>query len=172
MFWLCVIIVISSISWSCSNSTKANDNEFTEDREVKLSYHKKNQIEEDTVITNALDALTEIQVSGNGGMMLYLTFPFIAHKECTGGVGFYEISQAEFQDVLMDVMKQNNRHLSDSEKRKLAAAASCPMKKYKLKYCAGSGQKVDVNASKFPPRKGTWVFTAIFGASDLLINWG
>ena len=121
----------------------------------------------DTIVNQALDALNEIQVSGNGGMMLYLTFPNISHSECSGEVANYEISREEFQDVLLSVMNENNRHLNKDEKLALATLASRPWEEYKITTC-GVG---DTDSKGLPPRKGTWIITAIFGRSDLIINW-
>lgn len=124
-------------------------------------------IDNDSTVNQALDALTEIQRSGNGGMMLYLTFPNISHKECVGKVAHYKISREEFQDALMAVMEESNRHLSNDEKIELATIASQPWQQYKVTVC-GAG---DSNSKGLAPRKGTWIITAIFDTSDLLINW-
>jgi hypothetical protein len=149
---------------SCTSSKDHDSKQNT----IDLNHIKRPVFtDNDSTVNQALDALNEIQISGNGGMMLYLTFPNISHKECVGEVAHYEITREEFQDALMAVMKENNRHLSNDEKIELATIASQPWEQYKVTAC-GAG---DSNSKGLAPRKGTWIITAIFGTSDLLINW-
>lgn len=127
--------------------------------------------DDNTAIDKALDALNEIQVSGDGGMMLYLTFPNIYHRECKGTVNTFEISREEFRNALIDVMSKNNRTLNEEERSKLATTASLPLEWYTIKACGSTTEVSIFKKGEVPPQKGTWIITEIFGVSDLLINW-
>jgi hypothetical protein len=127
--------------------------------------HKENEIDK------AMNAFTEIQVNGDGRMMLYLTFPNIDHRECYGEVSTFEISREEFHDALLDIMSKNNHRITDLERSKLAAVASLPSALYKVTTCGSTTELSESNSGETPPRKGTWIIPAIFGRSDLLINW-
>ncbi len=156
---ICLLLVLSC--------TSSKDNDI---RQNSVDHNLRKRpllLESDSTIDQALDALTEIQRSGNGGMMLYLTFPNISHEECVGEVAHYDLSQEEFKDALLAVMNKNNRHLNNDEKMELAALASLPLKQYKIIVC-GAG---DNSKKGLAPREGRWIVTAIFGASDLIINW-
>lgn len=117
-----------------------------------------------------MGALNTIQITGDGKMMLYLTFPNINHQECLGEVSTYQISKKELHDALLDVMAKNNLTLSEKKRLRLAAAASGPGKFYTVKTC-GLITEASASTQGVSQRKGTWIITAIFGRSDLLINW-
>lgn len=152
--WLLLLPILFNLS--CSNAQSVSNTESN------VEYHDLRSDKE-----KALDALTHIQVTGDGKMMLYLTFPNISHQECQGTVHEYEISQAEFQNALLEVMKSNNLKFSDAERTSTAARAAHPEKRYRIKAC-GLDEKT---ANGNPPRKGTWIIPAIFGESDVVINW-
>lgn len=119
----------------------------------------------------AMDAFNEIQVNGDGGMMLYLTFPNITHKECQGDVHTYDISDQEFRSALTQVMIQNNHKFSPSKRTQLATFGSQPWAYYTVTTCGSVNDSSKVTNDNLPPRQGTWIITEIFGVSDLLINW-
>jgi len=124
-----------------------------------------------TDIDKALSALTEIQVNGDGYMMLYLTFPNIYHAECTGTVSTFKISKAAFRDALLEVMRKNNSRLTELQQASLSSIVSKPLDSYTLTACGSTCKSMELTEGAIPPRKGTWIFSAIFGVSDLLINW-
>lgn len=164
-------MVFALFCFSCSMAPNPPNSEFSEGFLQGNSQSLNFNLEGDTIIDEAMDALNEIQVSGDGGMMLYLTFPNIHHKECKGAVSYFEISRKEFHDVLIDVMIKNNRTLTDLERSKLAATASLPSELFMIKTCGATTEPLELNKGEIPPKKGTWIITEIFGVSDLIINW-
>lgn len=122
-------------------------------------------------IDNAMDALNEIQVSGDGKMMLYLTFPNIYHDECIGVVSTIKISREEFHDALIEVMSKNNQRITGTGRDSLASVASKPLGYYTLKTCGSTTKYMKSMKGAVPTRQGTWIIPEIFGVSDLLINW-
>jgi hypothetical protein len=164
-------MVFTLFCYSCFIAPNLPGSEFSESFLQGNSQSFRFNLKNDTTADEALDALNEIQVSGDGGMMLYMTFPNIYHKECKGAVSTFEISRKEFHDALIDVMIKNNRTLTELERSQLAATASLPSELYIVKACGATTESLELNKGEIPPRKGTWIITEIFGVSDLLINW-
>ncbi len=166
------ILLLGLLLFSCSNAQNSSDNEvdnkFGQNDSLVAAFELKDNR---TDIDKAMDALNDIQVSGDGGLMLYLTFPNIYHRECTGAISTFEISREELHDALLEVMNKNNRTLTNLERSSLASLASKPWSLYTVKTCGSTTESSELNQGKTPPRKGTWIITEIFGVSDLLINW-
>ncbi len=129
------------------------------------------RVENITDIDKAMNALNEIQVNGDGNMMLYLTYPNIPHNECVGVVSTFEISREEFHDALIEVMSKNNRKFMELKRASLASVASKPLGYYTLTTCGSTTKSMELVKGAIPPRQGTWIIPEIFGVSDLLINW-
>ena len=165
-------IVFGLLSFSCSEVQPISNNEQGQIAQQQDSNgYSFDFVDPDGDIDDALHALTEIQVNGDGGMMLYLTFPNISHRECSGAVSTFEITRKEFHDALMDVMNKNNTIFSDKKRAELAKTALKPADHYTVKTCGATTESIELTDGEIPPRKGTWVISEIFGVSDLLINW-
>jgi hypothetical protein len=124
-----------------------------------------------SITDKALDALNEIQVNGDGGMMLYLTFPNISHKECKGDESTFEITEKQFHDALISVMLNNNHKFTVAKRSQIAKLASQPWANYTVTVCGGSTDTTQLINDTLPIHQGTWIIREIFGESDLLINW-
>ncbi|BDS11504.1 hypothetical protein [Aureispira anguillae] len=159
------ILIFSIFCFSYSIDSNSCGGELSESFVQDDSQSFGINFENDTIIDEAMDALNTIQITGDGGMKLYLTFPNIHHNECQGVVRISEISQEEFRDALLEVMAENNLTLTEHERSKIAATASKPRGIYTVKTCGSTTE------GETPRRKGTWIIMAIFGRSDLLINW-
>ena len=166
-----LVLIFAIFFLSCSNDSNYPDGEITESFEQDYSRNFGFSFDNDTIIDEAMEALNTIQITGDGKMMLYLTFPNIDHQECQGEVSSYEISKEELHDALIDVMAKNNLTLTKKKRFRLAAAASSPRELYTVQTCVSTTEPLASTEGKIPLRKGTWIITAIFGRSDLLINW-
>ena len=165
------ILIFAISSLSCSNDSKHPEDEIAESFQQDYSRNFGFNFENDTIIDEAMGALNTIQITGDGKMMLYLTFPNIDHQECQGEVSSYEISKEELHDALLDVMARNNLTLSKQKRFRLASIASSPLELYTVKTCGLTTEPLAANEGQIPLRKQTWIITAIFGRNDLLINW-
>lgn len=168
LFHLIASLVIASIS--CSNTeSKPHSDTKVEASELQDDYKYKSLETPDE--DQALDALNEIQVNGDGKMMLYMTFPNIHHSECVGEIESIEISKAEFKSSLLKVMSVNNTGLSPERQLELASIASKPDSTYRVNICGANHVSNSGSSSITAPMSGTWIIREIFGTSDLLINW-
>ena len=114
-----LVLIFAIFCLSCSNDSNYPDGEITESFEQDYSRNFGFSFDNDTIIDEAMEALNTIQITGDGKMMLYLTFPNIDHQECQGEVSSYEISKEELHDALIDVMAKNN--LTLTKKRDLGS---------------------------------------------------
>lgn len=160
-----LILLLVLLGSSCSDDQKPSS--YLVQEETHPTDSQKSTIDVDM----AMEALNTIQLTGDGGMTLYLTFPDIHHNECQGEVSTYEISQEEFRDALLEVMAKNNQTLTDLVRSRLASTASQPLNLYRVKTCGSTTEPLATTEGQIPLHKGTWIITAIFGRSDLLINW-
>lgn len=157
---------------SCSNKEQANNNEHKVDESLlQGDYDFKTKVRYLSDEDMALDALNELQVNGDGKMMLYMTFPNIHHSECVGEVELMKISRAEFKEALLKVMSINNIGISAERQLELATLASKPDSTYMVNICGADHINNNDSSSVTAPMSGTWIISAIFGTSDLLINW-
>lgn len=87
------ILIFAIFCFSCSNGFNQSDNETTEGFHQDYPRNFDYKLENDTIIDEAMEALNTIQISGDGKMMLYLTFPNIHHQECQSELSIYQISK-------------------------------------------------------------------------------
>lgn len=167
-FHLLASLVIATISCSNTESRPHGDAKVeTSELQDDYKYKRLETSDED----QALDALNEIQVHGDGKMMLYMTFPNIHHSECVGEAESIEISSAEFKSALLKVMSINNTGISPERQLELAILASKPDTSYMVNICGANQASIIESSNVTAPMSGTWIISEIFGASDLLINW-
>jgi hypothetical protein len=163
--------ILSLLLFSCSHAQNTAKNEDSRTDEIDTSAGIIEFKDNRSATEKAMDAFNEIQVNGDGGIMLYLTFPNITHKECQGDIHSYDISAQEFRSALTQVMIQNNHKFSPSKRTQLATLGSQPWAYYTVITCGSMTDSSKVANDSLPPRQGTWIITEIFGMSDLLINW-
>ncbi len=147
------------------NRPTNSPNEITIDSNV--SNQKFKLADERTIDEKALDALTNIQVSGSA---LYLTFANSYHR-CKGEIGTYTITDTEFENVLLDLLERYYPNFSTEEKANLAFIAKLPKSEYTFTICAPSITTLTPEDSIVPPQIGMWIFQSYTVDTDLVILW-
>ena len=165
LYSISISLLILSV-YSCSNAQKSSYNQAeTNDSVINNLAFSDNKSEQE----KALDALNDIQMSGGG--KLYSTFANIAHSECRGAIENYAISNAEFENALLELLDENYRDLSKEQREYLASTSAKAQKEYQLTTCGSTDPLTDTTMSSEPPRNGTWIFPAILDQRDLTIIW-
>lgn len=164
-----LLFLLLSLSLGACNSTENNldnsSNEIAIDSNV--SNQKFKLADERTLDEKALDALTNIQVSGSA---LYLTFANSYHR-CKGEIGTYTITDTVFENVLLDLLERYYPNFSPEEKANLAFIAKLPKSEYTFTICAPSITTLAPEDSIVPPQIGMWIFQSFTDETDLIIQW-
>lgn len=165
-----IILVFLGLSiCSCSDAQKETTSQPQEEivnysQEGPISWLQNELTEPEE---KALDALDKIQVSG---WQLYSTFPSLNH-DCQGINSSFRITQAQFHDALLDLLNQYYLDLPEEERIELASTASKAQDKYIVRTCGATTEKLIMEESVAPPRKGRWIFRSLLAQRDLVINW-
>lgn len=151
------IIILGFLISSCSDVKNHTD----KTDEISLS------IELSDTQEIALDALDIIQLSGE---QLYSTYPNIDH-DCHANNSTYKISQAQFEDALLDLLNEYYLDTPENKRIDLALKASKAQEEYTFQTCRITSGVLILDESTKPSRIGTWIFQSLLNQRDLIIKW-
>jgi len=125
-------------------------------------------IELTTAQQAALDALDELQVSGDGSNRLYGTYNNQYHPFYPPDTNFF-ISKEEFLMALSSFLQEHYSLLSAEDQSRLVAASAQAQEEYKVLLCEAEADYT-VHESGLP-MKGVWVLPNVLGRRDVVLVW-
>ncbi|QTN39802.1 hypothetical protein HZ996_11825 [Cryomorphaceae bacterium] len=107
-----------------------------------------------------LDAFNILQMNTDERNHVYSTFPGILH-DCSPDTSI-ELSQAEFEEVMIRFVDQYCREMEEEKRHTLAKQASRVLDQYTVNICLEDGESLE---------RGTWLFSRVLGKRDIIMVW-
>lgn len=107
-----------------------------------------------------LDAFNLLQMNTDEPNHVYSTFPGILH-DCSPDTSI-ELSQAEFEEVMIRFVDLYCREMEEEKRHTLAEQASRVLDEYTVNICLEDGEGLE---------QGTWLFSEVLEKRDIIMVW-